>query len=258
MEVILGKIMALFVLPPGLNLVLALFGLLLRWRFYRTGTFMIYFSFILLYIFSIPLFSTNLIRSQQPDTALDVGTLGDTPAKVIVVLGGGRYIDAPEYKEDTVSIYALERIRYGAYLQRKTKLPILFTGGVVYSEGTPEAVLMKKVLEDAFIGVAHWVEDRSRTTYENALYTQEMLAKENIQDIILVTHAYHMTRSVEAFEQMGFKVTPAPMGFVTPDTRPLLMQLLPRADALETTSAVMHEWIGRLWYQLRYYRSRPS
>ncbi len=258
MEVILGKIMALFALPPGLNLVLALFGLLLRWRFHRTGTFILFFSFILLYIFSIPLFSTNLIRSQQPDAALDVSTLAKTPARVIVVLGGGRYTDAPEYKEDTVSIYALERIRYGAYLQRKTRLPILFTGGVVYGEGTPEAVLMKKVLEDAFIGVAHWVEDRSRTTYENALYTQEMLAKENIQDIILVTHAYHMARSVEAFEQMGLQVTPAPMGFVTPDRRPLLMQLLPNARSLEMTSAVMHEWIGRLWYQLRYYKSRPS
>jgi len=254
MEVILGKLLATLVLPPGLNLVIALLGLLLRWRFYRTGTTLIFTSFILLYIFSIPLFSTNLIRSQQPDSALEISTLAGSPAKAIVVLGGGRYTDAPEYGEDTVNRYALERVRYAAYLQRKTRLPILISGGVVYGDGTAEAVLMKKVLEGAFVGVAHWLEDRSRTTYENALYTQEILARENIRDIVLVTHAFHMQRSREAFEQMGFSVTPAPMGFVTPTREPILMQLLPQARALEDTSSVLHEWIGRLWYRLRYYK----
>jgi len=255
MEVIIGKILATVTLPPGLNLTLALFGLLLRWRFYRTGTMLIFASFILLYIFSIPLFSTNLIRALQPDAALDVSTLTNSTAKVIVVLGGGRYPDAPEYREDTVSIETLARIRYGAYLQRKTKLPILFTGGNVYGgERVAEAVLMKKTLEESFIGVAHWVEDKSRTTYENASYTREMLAKEGIDEIVLVTHAYHMQRSIEAFEQSGFKVVPAPMGFVMPDTRPLIFQFLPDANALRNTATVFHEGIGRFWYYLRYYK----
>ena len=254
MEVILGKVVATLLLPPGLNLALVLLGLLLRLRFSRTGTGFIYAGFISLYVFSMPLVGNSLKQSQQDYPALDVTALPATKAKVIVVLGGGRYPAAPEYREDTVSIHTLERLRYGAYLQRKSKLPILLTGGVVYGEGNAEAVLMKKTLEEAFIGVAHWVEDRSRTTYENALYSHELLAKENIQDIILVTHAYHMNRAKEAFEQMGFNVTPAPMGFNTPSNRPWFLDLLPSASALATTASSCHELIGRTWYYLRYYK----
>lgn len=259
MDILFGKIMATLLLPPGLNIAMVLFGLLLKQRFERTGKGFIYAGFILLYLFSIPMFSTTLERSQQDFPALDLASLPESKAKVIVVLGGGRYPAAPEYqKEDTVSIYALERIRYGAYLQRKTKLPILFSGGTVYGDAVPEAQLMKKTLEDGFIGVTHWVEGKSRTTYENALYTHELLSKENIQDIILVTHASHMHRAKEAFEQMGLHVTPAPLGFSTPSDRPWYLDLLPNAGALEATATTFHELIGRAWYNLRYYKSRPS
>ena len=254
MEVLLGKIMATLLLPPGLNIALVLFGLLLRLRFARTGTGFIYAGFILLIVFSMPLLSNTLQQSQENFAALDVASLPQTKARVIVVLGGGRYPRAPEYqKQDTVSIQTLERIRYGAYLQRKTKLPILFSGGSVYGNEVPEAQLMKQTLEDAFIGVTQWVESRSRTTYENALYTHALLAKENIQDIILVTQAFHMNRAKEAFEQMGFHVTPAATGFSTPSNRPWFLDLLPSADALKSTAQVLHELIGRAWYHLRYY-----
>ena len=255
MEVLLGKIMATLLLPPGLNIAMVLFGLLLRLRFARTGSGFIYAGFILLIVFSMPLVSNSLQQSQENFPALDVASLAQSKAKVIVVLGGGRNPAAPEYQnEDTVSIHALERIRYGAYLQRKSKLPILFSGGSVFGNEVPEAQLMKKTLEDAFIGVTQWMEGKSRTTYENALYTHEMLAKENIQDIILVTQAFHMNRAKEAFEQMGFHVTPAATGFSTPSNRPWYLDVLPSADALKSTAQVLHELIGRGWYHLRYYK----
>lgn len=254
MEVLFGKVMATLLLPPGLNIAMVLFGLLIRMRFYRTGTSFIYAGFILLYVFSIPIVSNNLVQSQQYYSALDITSIPSRKAKAIVVLGGGRYPAAPEYKEDTVSTHTLERLRYAAYLQRKTKLPILVSGGSVFGEGTAEAVLMKKTLETAFIGVTHWVEDKSKTTYQNALFSHELLAKLNIQDVILVTHASHMRRSKEAFEQVGFRVTPAPMGFNNSSRRPLLLDLLPNAYALAATASSFHEMIGRAWYNLRYYK----
>ncbi len=46
-----------------------------------------------------------------------------------MVLGGGRYRDAPEYGNDTVGEYTLVRLRYAAKLHRETGFPLLVTGG---------------------------------------------------------------------------------------------------------------------------------
>ena len=167
--------------------------------------------------------------------------------------GGGRYADAPEYQGDTVSEPSLERIRYGAWLQRKTKLPILVTGGVVFGGNRPaEAQLMQQVLEQEFLAAVPWVEKQSRTTYENAIYSRKMLEKDGITHIILVTHALHMPRAKEAFEKAGFIVTPAPMGFDTSGGFSLT-GFLPNMYSLVNMNDLMHELFGRLWYHLRYY-----
>lgn len=251
MEVLLGKFFATLVIPPGLNLSLIVFGMLLRYRFYRTGITIISISVVLLYLLSTPLISQPLASSLTTSPALDVATLAGS--KAIVILGGGRNPAAPEYKEDTVSSGTLERLRYGAYLQRKTKLPILVSGGSVFGEQLAESVLMKKVLEEAFVGVAHWVEDKSTTTYENAIYTRPILEKQKIDDIVLVTHALHMLRAKEAFEQAGFNVIPAPTGFMNVSKSPWYLKIMPDARSLYASSQVMHELIGRLWYNLRHY-----
>src|SRR5690606_30182135 len=56
-------------------------------------------------------------------------------------------------------------------------------------------------------------EDRSRNTYENALYVRELLAQADSNEIVLVTSALHMPRSVAIFERQGFSVTPAPVDY---------------------------------------------
>jgi len=253
MEVLIGKIIETFILPPGLMIALIVSGALLRLRFYQTGQVFIYSGFGLLILFSMPLVGNSLFSTTQNYPALAEEKIQSLNAKAIVVLGGGRYTDAPEYGQDTISKWALERCRYGAYLQRKTKLPILVTGGSVFEDRESEAELMKQVLEGSFNSVVHWVEGRSRTTYENSIYSFEMLNKENIKNIVLVTHAGHMMRSVEAFEKAGFNVIPAPMGFVPKSDRPIFFQILPSTNALQNSTFALHEWIGRLWYHLRYY-----
>ena len=115
MELLLTKSIETLILPPGLFLSLALFGLLIKRRFYKTGKTFIFASFILLYLLSTPLISGFLISTQEDIPALDISQLANTQAKAIVILGGGRYSNAPEYQSDTVSSFTLERIRYGAY-----------------------------------------------------------------------------------------------------------------------------------------------
>ena len=254
MELLFTHVVEAFILPPGIFFLLLLLGVITRQRLYRTGQSLIYSAIILLLLLSMPIITHPLTHLYEKMPALDTATLAHTQAKAIVILGGGRYPDAPEYSGDTVSEPSLERIRYGAWLQRKCKLPILVTGGTVYGGTRPaEATLMQQVLQNEFLAVVHWVETDSRTTYENAIYSKKMLAKEGISNIILVTHAMHMPRALEAFEKAGFTVTPAPLGYDTASGSPTFLSFLPSIYSLVNIHDLMHEVVGRLWYRLRYY-----
>jgi len=254
MEVIIGKLVSTLIKPPGLILILMLLGVVLRIRFYRTGQSFILGGVFLLIAFSMPVVSGTMVRLYEDTSVLDVAAIKKSGAGVIVVLAGGQ-TEAPEYQGYTVSWHTLERIRYGAYLQRLIRLPILVTGGRVHGdEPAAEAELMQQVLEKELLATVRWVEKKSRTTYENAVYTQTILASENINHILLVTHAIHMPRAKEAFEQAGFTVTPAPIAINGKASKTIISGLLPSAGSLNLTNELFHELIGRLWYKLRYYR----
>jgi uncharacterized SAM-binding protein YcdF (DUF218 family) len=254
MELIFRHVVGALILPPGSLLLLLLLGLLLRRRFYRSGQSLIYAALILLWLICTPIISNALIRLYEYTPALEVSALAHSKAKAIVILGGGRYPDAPEYGGDTVSVLTLERIRYGAWLQSKTKLPILVTGGNLGEAGRPaEAVLMQQALEKSFLAVVYWVEKESRNTYENAINSKAMLDKEGIDNVILVTHAVHMPRSIEAFAHAGFSVTPAPLGYLSHAPSFGIMDFLPSAKSLYRMRRCLHELVGKWWYELRYY-----
>jgi len=163
-----------------------------------------------------------------------------------VVLGSGRYTEAPEYDlDDTVSALGLERLRYAALLQRKTGLPILVSGGAPGGESTAEADHMQAVLSADFRANVKWVERESRSTEENARYSQALLSATKVRSIYLVTHAWHMRRAARAFESAGIKVTPAPTGFYTLShaTRKL-SAYLPSARGMYFSSLALHEHLG--------------
>jgi uncharacterized SAM-binding protein YcdF (DUF218 family) len=182
------------------------------------------------------------------------------PPDAIVVLGSGRYAEAPEYgAEDTVNALGLERLRYAAFLQRKTGLPILVSGGAPGGEDTAEAAHMQAVLSTDFHANVKWVEIESRTTMENARYSQLLLAAAKIQHVYLVTHAWHMRRAALAFESVGIKVTPAPTGFHTLGrTAREYSAYLPSASGIYSTSVALHEYLGYIWYGLNEDKKPPA
>ena len=142
-------------------------------------------------------------------------------------------------------------MRYGAKLANELRLPVAVSGGVVSATGAiPIGELMARVLRAEFQIPVRWVEDRSRNTAQNAQYLRQMLP---IQHIVLVTHAIHMPRSVSMFERVGFTVIPAPMGFKgAKEPTYGIFDWMPSVSAISTSRAVLHEWIGRAYYRLRY------
>ncbi len=151
---------------------------------------------------------------------------------------------------DTVSGSTLTRLRYAARLQRETGKPILATGGKPLGNSTSEAHQMQAVLEQEFKIPVRWTEDTSDNTLENARHSYQVLQHAGIKRIYLVTHAWHMPRSVLAFQAAGFDVIPAPTAFTT-RFRTDLLSFIPSAGGLRDSSIFIHEAIGLLWYRLR-------
>ena len=251
------KIVPLLLVPPGIILIVALLGFLIQIRWVLLGSLIVFLSFTALFILSLPLTGHQLmtgIESRFPPLNLSAPLDTQSPAGAIVVLGSGRYPDAVEYGQgDTVSTLALERLRYAVYLQRRTGLPILVSGGKPYGEQTSEAALMQEALTRDFQVEVKWMEDKSGTTFENAQYTKQMLAAAGIQRVYLVTHAWHMPRSVWAFENAGLSTIPAPMGFTTlsKEDRETL-GYFPSAYGLRLSTLGLRERIGLMWYKRKY------
>lgn len=248
------NIISAFLLPP-LNLILiGAAGLLLLKRRPRLGKSLLAFSLALLTLLSTPLVSGYLI--QRLENSVEPSTLKQADA--IVVLGGGRQFPADGQSDgETVSQAALERLRYAALLHRVTGKPILVSGGKPDGGQTAEGELMRGILVNDFHVPVQWVEDRSDNTYENALFSFAILSKEGIRDIYLITHAWHMPRSVATFQRAGFRVVPSPAGLGQTGHRTAL-DLLPNAYALGDSRTFLHEVIGMAWYRIRGLVSRAA
>jgi Uncharacterized conserved protein len=243
----------LLLFPPGGPLLVMAFGLLLAARYPPLGLICVALGLLVLYLASIPVTALALMRHLQTYPALLDLDLAAADKQAIVIVGAGRYRGAPEYGGDTVSRLVLERLRYGAWLHRKTNLPILSAGGKRFPEDRPEAELMREVLVQEFHVPVRWIEDQSRTTFENAQFTRKVLEPEGIRRIFLISHAWHLPRAVAAFRQAGFVVTPAPTAFVLPRRYEKgLCGWIPRPGALVATVFALHELVGTYWYRLRH------
>lgn len=249
------NLFAAFLLPP-LNLLLISASGLLLWHVRpRISRFMLSISFLLLWLLSTPFIADSLLHTLEGNSVAVTypdATQNDNNPKIdaIIVLSGGSYFNAPEYRGDTVSSASLQRLRYAAKLYRDFKIPILLAGGAPLGQSLSEAELMKHVLEQEFHTPVQWIEDKSNNTLDSARYSYRLLHKSAITRIYLVTHAWHMPRSLQAFQAAGFEVIPAPTLFTT-RYQDNLLTFLPNANALQNSQIYLHEVIGMLWYRLK-------
>jgi uncharacterized SAM-binding protein YcdF (DUF218 family) len=236
------KALAALVLPPTGPLLLAAIGLLLLTRRPGWGRTLAWIGVLMLAALSLPVVSHALLRLVDRSVPLDFAHARDRQA--IVILGGGVRRAAPEYGGDTLGRLTLERVRYGALLARRTKLPVLVTGGAVHG-GTAEAVLMKKALEEEFGVQVAWTETLSRNTEGNARHSAAILSAAGVRRILLVGHGFDMRRAVAEFAAAGLHATPAPTVIAAQTLRfdhPL--ELLPGMSALQTSYYALYELLG--------------
>lgn len=224
-------------LPPAGPLLVCALGLVLIWRRRgRLGWTLLLAGLACSWFLATPLVADTLAALAEHYPPLDANAR--TGAQAIVILGGGgERADAPEYAGPVADLVLLERLTYGAFLARRTGLPLLVTG-------TPlEARVMQVTLSRNFGLATRWVEDQSRDTYANAQYSARLLHAAGVKRIILVSSSTHLWRAVHEFEDTGLEVVPAPEGALghhpSEGTR-----LVPGPVSQLRSDAAIHELIG--------------
>lgn len=145
--------------------------------------------------FFTPVFSKAILFVLNQVALPDNAKLNDI-SSAIVVLGGGLTND----KQNNIIInqYTKARLEQAVLLHQKTQLPIVVSG--------KEAPWMMAWLQKQNIW---WVvaESNSFNTCENAKFTAKML---KINNIILITDPYHMSRARRQFALNHIASTPHP------------------------------------------------
>jgi uncharacterized SAM-binding protein YcdF (DUF218 family) len=178
----------------------------------------------------------------------------DLPAPTgIIVLGGGLEEAKSEARGQT--ILSEDGIRLIAALQLARRYPtarLIFTGGAgnFLEQAPAEAIGVRKFWLDLGGPAGRMTfEARSRNTWENALFTRDLVKPQPNETWLLVTSAWHMPRAMGIFRRLGFQVTAYPVAYRTyGDDRDWLP--VSASDRISTLDLAIREWIGLLAYRL--------
>ena len=223
-------------------------GVLIAWRRKLLGLAIATVAIGLLYLVAMPVTADLLIRGAEA-IAFDEPTLpSDKPPGAIIVLSADMRRSGIPGMPDIVGQLTLERLAEAARQWRRLGLPILVSGG---PPDAPLAALMSRVLQEDFRAPVQWCEERSQNTFENALFSAEILRHAGVSSALVVAHPWDMARALWSFRAVGYRVIPSP----TAEGRspPLsIAAFLPQAPALLRSYYALHELIGLVWYRVRY------
>jgi uncharacterized SAM-binding protein YcdF (DUF218 family) len=209
---------------------------------------------LLLYAGSTPLAGQAALRSLE--RRYPPQQLAPTSEDTLVVLSGSTVFTSEDGSTVRLGNESASRCLYARELYgRAGGCRIVLSGGKVDASqpGPTLAAAMADFLVALGVDRDHLVlEERSSSTYENALYTSPLLADQpDSATTFLVTDATHMHRSVLCFQAQGIYVTPAPCGHRSLRSTTTPRSFLPAVEGVSGVNDAAHEWLGTLWYRLR-------
>jgi uncharacterized SAM-binding protein YcdF (DUF218 family) len=170
----------------------------------------------------------------------------------IVVLGGGFEaginLVRGGYELNSSGDRFVEAAILGA---RHPEAKVVVTGGTgtIILEGEADGTTAPKLLTRLGIGPERLIlESQSRNTYENAVFTKEIVNAKPGETWLLVTSAFHMPRSVGLFRKAGFDVVPWPSDYRTSGRETIGIAQDNPQDSLQNTSMALREWMGLFVY----------
>jgi uncharacterized SAM-binding protein YcdF (DUF218 family) len=173
----------------------------------------------------------------------------------IVVLGGGvdgmltRARGQPSFRDSMERFAAIPELA-----RRFPQAKIVFTGGTSWTnsaEGWSEARVVEQFLQAQGVPEDRVIlEDRARSTRENAQLALPLAEPHPGERWLLVTSAMHMPRSIGVFRRAGWpELVPWPVDFRTTGSW-TLVGAPSMARRLSELDDAAYEWYGLLYYWL--------
>lgn len=186
--------------------------------------------------------------------------LAEVPVCEVAIVCGGFSDILMEPRDRVYLNRAADRFMQAVWLFKKGKVKrILVTGGNPYlaSDLQGEALRVKELAKLCSLPDSVFlVENKSRSTYENALYSSQVCDSLNISktSVILVTSAFHINRAQATFSKAGF----SPFSFAVdfragPVPPPLYKIFFFSSEPVILADVWAHEVIGLLAYKLMGY-----
>ena len=249
----LSKLLGFFAIPSNLVVSVGILGLLLLpTRFARAGRVLAFASLIVLAILGLSPAGNALILPLEERFPRWDATRGAPDG--IVVLGGAISPDVSAARDEVALNEAAERLTVAAELARRyPDARIVVSGGsgaLIYDEGA-EAPLALRLLESLGIPRARiTLEDRSRNTVENAVFSKAIVQPKPGERWLLVTSAHHLPRAVGVFRKAGFPVEAYPVDWRTRGPEDALRPFASVGDGLRRSDTAVREWVGLAVYWL--------
>jgi uncharacterized SAM-binding protein YcdF (DUF218 family) len=262
MSLFLSKLFPLiFVYPLGVISILLIAALVMIWRKSPWAYVPVSIALATLFL-SSNVWTTNLMLQSLEWQNIPQGEL--PKAEAIVMLGGAT--SSRSYPRPNVDLSERgDRVFYTAQLYKQGKAPlVIISGGRVdwMEAGTAESTDVKNMLvQDFGLPAAAILEDPSSfNTYENAVNVKKILDQRQIKQVLLVTSAFHMPRSLRIFRKLKMDVIAAPSDYLatkalleepfrTPEA--FVLGMLPSAEKLEKFTIALKERFGTWTYILK-------
>ncbi|HOJ86419.1 MAG: YdcF family protein [Elusimicrobiales bacterium] len=195
------KIISSFLLPCGIFV--SLFFVISVYFFFKNNrkkAFMFLFFGFFIWIFSSNFWINFLICRYE--NRLNPKLDGD----FVVFLSGGN----SDFKDILISDYYLspssyERLFAVYRIYKEKNIPMVLTGGRIYNSASDAEIAKNILLKLKVSENKIFAENKSKDTYENALYSKEIADKNGFKKPIIVTESVHIKRSVLAFKKAGFE-----------------------------------------------------
>jgi len=174
--------------------------------------------------------------------------------RVGVVLTGGMVKVTSEPKNRIYLGDQADRLGQALLLYKGGQIQkILISGGIgsiLPHDRIDEGQTVARFLRTAGVPAQDiWLENHSRNTHENALFSAPILQKQfRNYGYVLITSAWHMRRAVGCFRKQGIAVTPYPAALLSQQRTLNPGQWLPSEMALLDSYWLLHEWIGYATY----------
>lgn len=213
--------------------------------------------FVMLFVVFSNLFISNEIMRRWEVAGTPFNRL-DKNYDVAIVLSGVTASKQAPY--DRVHLYkGADRIMHTIQLYKMGKVKkILLSGGsgLLEADSVSEAERMRRVMLLSGVSDADIVlEQASRNTHENAVYSKVLLDKHfRTGNYLLVTSGFHMPRAMACFTKAGVPVQAFSTDFYSKEGPYAADEFfIPSADAISGWGRLLREWVGLLTYKLMGY-----